>query len=141
MDVETERERKDEQMERTAMFTTLQEHELKVKELRSVFVEPPKTMDPQSRTTKEKIQSGLQGVKNGSKRFANFVRSKIIRRKEKETVVQDINIVQEDNETWARRSVGSAASRTSIDSKLSSGSDKTKDVNILTNLDDGELEE
>lgn len=80
-------------------------------------------------------------VKNGSKRFANFVRSKIIRRKEKETVVQDINIVQEDNETWARRSVGSAASRTSIDSKLSSGSDKTKDVNILTNLDDGELEE
>ncbi|XP_061193881.1 uncharacterized protein LOC133202121 [Saccostrea echinata] len=123
------------------MFTTLQEHELKVKELRSVFVDPPKEMDPQSRTTKEKIQAGLQGVKNNSKRFVNFVKSKI-RRKEKETIVQDVKIVQEDDETWARRSVGSAASRSSIDSKLSSGSDNNvKNTDILSDCENEEVEE
>ncbi|XP_062606327.1 uncharacterized protein LOC134268145 [Saccostrea cucullata] len=122
------------------MFTTLQEHELKVKELRSVFVDPPKEMDPQSRTAKEKIQAGIQGVKNNSKRFVNFVKSKI-RRKEKETIVQDVNIVQEeDDETWARRSVGSAASRSSIDSKLSSGSDRNENTDILSDCENDVVE-
>ncbi|XP_022303456.2 uncharacterized protein LOC111111018 [Crassostrea virginica] len=117
------------------MFTTLHEHELKVKELRSVFVDPPKSMESQNRTAKEKIQAGFQGVKNNSKRFVNFVKSKI-RRKEKETVVQDIQITQEeDDETWARRSVGSAASRSSIESKLSSGSQKPVDESVLSDVE------
>lgn len=126
---------------RVDMFTTLHEHELKVKELRSVFVDPPKDMESQSRTAKEKIQAGFQGVKNNSKRLVKFVKSKL-RRKEKETVVQDIQITQdEDDETWARRSVGSAASRSSIESKLSSASTKKEDVNMLSDMDCDEVEE
>lgn len=128
--------------ERVDMFTTLHEHELKVKELKSVFVDPPKDMESSaSKTTKEKIQAGFQGVKNNSRRLVKFVKSKI-RRKEKETIVQDIQITPEDDdETWARRSVGSAASRSSIESKLSSASSKKEDDNILSDMDCDDVEE
>lgn len=130
-----------ENKERVDMFTTLHEHELKVKELRSVFVDPPKDMESQSRTTKEKIQAGFQGVKDNSRRLVKFVKSKI-RRKEKETIVQPIQITPEDDdETWARRSVGSAASRSSIESKLSSASTKKEDDNILSDMDCDDVEE
>uniref|UniRef100_K1PP11 Uncharacterized protein n=1 Tax=Magallana gigas TaxID=29159 RepID=K1PP11_MAGGI len=111
-------------------------------ELRSVFVDPLKDMESsQSKTTKEKIQAGFQGVKNNSRRLVKFVKSKI-RRKEKETIVQDIQITPEDDdETWARRSVGSAASRSSIESKLSSASSKKEDDNILSDMDCDDVEE
>lgn len=51
-------------------------------------------------------------------------------------MVQDIQITQEeDDETWARRSVGSAASRSSIESKLSSGSQKPMDESVLSDVE------
>lgn len=53
-----------------------------------------------------------------------------IGRKDKETKVKEISIVPEDDgSTWAKRSVNSAASRSSIDSNLSSESQCSKDNN------------
>lgn len=62
-------------------------------------------------------------------------------RKEKETKVKEISIIPEDDgSTWAKRSVNSAASRSSIDSNLSTESQNSKDVSYDVvhdiNLDD-----
>ncbi|XP_021353778.1 uncharacterized protein LOC110450537 isoform X2 [Mizuhopecten yessoensis] len=98
-------------------------------ELQSVLVSDengpiPMEADRKSRSAKEAISGAVGGIRDDSRRLYKFVKKHIhLRRKEKFTAVKNIHIEPEyDETTWARRSASSAASRSSVDSALSTDS-------------------
>ncbi|XP_063421432.1 uncharacterized protein [Mytilus edulis] len=100
-----------------------------LKELKSVYVDDEQKKMNRPKTAKETLSDTVTNIRNDSRRFYKFVKSHIrIKRGDRDTKVKEISIIpEEDGSTWAKRSVNSAASRSSIDSNLSSDSHCSKD--------------
>ncbi|XP_063421431.1 uncharacterized protein LOC134706437 isoform X1 [Mytilus trossulus] len=98
-------------------------------ELKSVYVDDEQKKMNRPKTAKETLSDTVTNIRNDSRRFYKFVKSHIrIKRGDRDTKVKEISIIpEEDGSTWAKRSVNSAASRSSIDSNLSSDSHCSKD--------------
>lgn len=113
-----------------------------VEELKSVYVDEAKNKMDRPKTAKETFNETVTNIRNDSRRFYKFVKTHIrIKRKDRDTKVKEIHIIQEDDgSTWAKRSVNSAASRSSIDSNLSSDSHCSKDSNHGDIVHDIDLE-
>lgn len=103
------------------MFNTLEE-------LKSVYVDDDKKKMERPKTAKQTLNETVTNIRNDSRRFYKFVKTHIRKRGDRETKVKEISIIPEDDgSTWAKRSVNSAASRSSIESNLSSDSQNSKD--------------
>lgn len=103
----------------------------KLEELESVNVDDEKKKMERPKTAKQTLNETVTNIRNDSRRLYKFVKAHIrIKRGDRETKVKEISIIPEDDgSTWAKRSVNSAASRSSIESNLSSDSQTSRDSN------------